>query len=231
MLPQLNADPNNQVDVQQTAFSYDVLGRWVCGSWPEVSGNGGDPFDVVVIGAGMFGGYIADKLYRRGGNLGLRILIVDAGSFLLPTHVQNVPRLGLNGPAEQVVAANAQDPGPQNLVWGHPNQILRSGVLRISGDHLLRWTVQTQTRHILDMGGKEKRASIDNKNPKTQVAAAAVQLVCNVSAKHARADHHDIERIAAVATHFGPRATHPPTEDIVRKGGLLDIDLIIRIRI
>ena len=68
MLPQLNADPNNQVDVQQTAFSYDVLGRWVCGSWPEVSGNGGDPFDVVVIGAGMFGGYIADKLYRRGGN-------------------------------------------------------------------------------------------------------------------------------------------------------------------
>src|SRR6266705_3047024 len=120
MLPQLNADPNNQVDVQQTAFSYDVLGRWVCGSWPEVSGNGGDPFDVVVIGAGMFGGYIADKLYRRGGNLGLRILIVDAGSFLLPTHVQNMPRLGLNGPAEQVVAANAQDPGPQNLVWGHP---------------------------------------------------------------------------------------------------------------
>ena len=111
MLPQLNADPNNQVDVQQTAFSYDVLGRWVCGSWPEVSGNGGDPFDVVVIGAGMFGGYIADKLYRRGGNLGLRILIVDAGSFLLPTHVQNMPRLGLNGPAEQVVAANAQDPG------------------------------------------------------------------------------------------------------------------------
>ncbi len=31
-----------------------------------------------------------------------------------------MPRLGLNGPAEQVVAANAQDPGTQNLVWGHP---------------------------------------------------------------------------------------------------------------
>jgi choline dehydrogenase-like flavoprotein len=120
MLPQLNSDPNVQVNVQQTAFSYDVLGRWVCGSWPEVSGNGGDPFDVVVIGAGMFGGYIADKLYRRGDNLGLRILIVEAGSFLVPTHVQNLPRLGLNSPGEQVVAANAQDPGPQNLVWGHP---------------------------------------------------------------------------------------------------------------
>ena len=121
MLPQLNADPNAQVNVQQTAFSFDVLGRWVCSSWPEVSGNGGDPFDVVVIGAGMFGGYIADKLYRRGENVGLRILVVDAGSFLLPTHVQNLPRVGgLNAPSEQVVANNTQDPGPQNLVWGHP---------------------------------------------------------------------------------------------------------------
>src|SRR5258705_1169452 len=76
MLPRLNPDPNVLVDVQQTAFSHDMLGRWVCSSWPEVSGNGGDPFDVVVIGAGMFGGYIADKLYRRGENLGLRVLVV-----------------------------------------------------------------------------------------------------------------------------------------------------------
>jgi choline dehydrogenase-like flavoprotein len=120
MLPRLNPDPQVVVDVQQTEFSHDVLGRWACSTWPEVRDNGGDPFDVVVIGAGMFGGYIADKLYRRGENLGLRVLVVDAGSFLLPTHVQNLPRLGLGGPAEQVVAGNAQDPGPQNLVWGHP---------------------------------------------------------------------------------------------------------------
>src|SRR5215470_17888423 len=57
MLPRLNADPSALVNVQETAFSHDVLGRWVCSTWPEVSGNGGDPFDVVVIGAGMFGGY------------------------------------------------------------------------------------------------------------------------------------------------------------------------------
>ena len=120
MLRRLNPDPNVLVDVQQTEFSHDVLGRWVCSTWPEVSGNGGDPFDVVVIGAGMFGGYIADKLYRRGENIGLRVLVVEGGSFLLPTHVQNMPRLGLGGPGERVVAANAQDPGPQNLVWGHP---------------------------------------------------------------------------------------------------------------
>src|SRR6266702_137577 len=53
-------------------------------------------------------------------DISLRVLVVDAGSFLIPTHVQNMPRLGLNSPTEQVVAVNAQDPGPQNLVWGHP---------------------------------------------------------------------------------------------------------------
>jgi choline dehydrogenase-like flavoprotein len=120
MLPRLNPDPQVLVDVQQTTLSHEVLGRWVCSTWDEVRNNGGDPFDVVVIGAGMFGGYIADKLYRRGENVGLRVLVVEAGAFLLPTHVQNLPRLGLGAPTEQVVAANAADPGPQNLVWGHP---------------------------------------------------------------------------------------------------------------
>src|SRR5215471_4836630 len=120
MLPKLNPDPNVQVDVQQTEFSHDMLGRWVCSTWTEVNNNGGAPFDVIVIGAGMYGGYIADKLYRRAENIGLRILVVEAGSFLVPTHMQNLPRLGLFGPVEQVVASNAQDPGTQNLVWGHP---------------------------------------------------------------------------------------------------------------
>lgn len=120
MLRLLNPDANALVDVQQTAFSHDVLGRWLCSTWDEVSNNGGDPFDIVVIGAGMFGGYIADKLYRHAESIGLRVLVVDAGSFLLPTHTQNLPRLALSGPTEQVVASNAQDPGPQNLVWGHP---------------------------------------------------------------------------------------------------------------
>src|SRR5437763_5213568 len=106
MLPTLNPDPQALVDVQQTSFARDVLGRWACSTWPELSNNGGDPFDVVVIGAGMFGGYIADKLYRHGEDIGLRVLVVDAGDFIVPTHVQNLPRLGLNAPTGQVVAAN-----------------------------------------------------------------------------------------------------------------------------
>jgi choline dehydrogenase-like flavoprotein len=154
MLPRLNFDPQALVDVQQTTFSHDVLGRWACSTWPEVRDNGGDPFDVVVIGAGMFGGYIADKLYRRGENIGVRVLVVDAGSFLLPTHTQNLPRLGLNAPAEQVVAGNAQDPGTQNLVWGHPwhsNQAF-PGLAYCIGGRSLYWGGWSPRLTTADLG-------------------------------------------------------------------------------
>src|SRR5258708_16562531 len=104
MPPALNPDPNALVDVQQTAFSHDVLGRWVCSTWPEVSNNGGDPFDIVGIGSGLFGGYIADKLYRGGEKLPLRVLVVEARAVLLPSPVQNMPRPGVTSPTEPVVA-------------------------------------------------------------------------------------------------------------------------------
>jgi hypothetical protein len=82
-------------DVQQTAFTYDVLGRYICNTWDEVMAaqrNGGYPFDVIVIGGGMFGSYCAEKLYRLGAPLALRILVLEAGGFLLATHIQNLPQ-------------------------------------------------------------------------------------------------------------------------------------------
>jgi len=51
-------------DVQRTTLGIDALSRFVCNTWTEATANGGNPFNVVVIGAGMFGGYCADKLYR-----------------------------------------------------------------------------------------------------------------------------------------------------------------------
>jgi hypothetical protein len=113
MLPRLNPDPQVTVDVQQTAFSHDVLGRWCCATWNEVSNNGGDPFDVVVIGAGMFGGYIAEKLDRHAANIGLRVLVVEAAMFVADACSEPAAhRLG--APTEQIVAVNAQDPGTKS---------------------------------------------------------------------------------------------------------------------
>ena len=73
------------------------------------------PFDVVIIGSGMFGGYFADHIIR---NSGLRVLVLDAGPFLVSTHLQNLPGIGLFAPNP---IDPASDPGTAgNLVWGMP---------------------------------------------------------------------------------------------------------------
>ena len=105
-------------DVQRTTLGIDALSRFVCNTWDEATANGTRHFDAVVIGAGMFGGYCAEKIYELGAGHGLKVLVLDAGPFLLPTHVQNLPNLGLN-PPDPVLPAD--DPGiSRNLVWGMP---------------------------------------------------------------------------------------------------------------
>jgi choline dehydrogenase-like flavoprotein len=108
-------------DVQQTDFNYDVLGRYVCNDWGDLQAaqaNGAYPFDVVVIGSGMFGGYIAEKLYRLGAPLALRTLVIDGGAFLLPSHIQNLPqRLGGTIGGSPL---RTRDDGPKNVIWGMP---------------------------------------------------------------------------------------------------------------
>src|SRR6266851_1190159 len=121
LVPGPNPAPD---DVQQTAFAYDVIGRYICNNWQEVAaaqGPGAYPFDVVVIGAGMFGGYCAEKLYRLGARSALRILILDAGAFLLQSHIQNLPQqLGgkVGGPNYLRMRDDAS--GAQNVIWGMP---------------------------------------------------------------------------------------------------------------
>ncbi|HET9653868.1 MAG TPA: GMC oxidoreductase [Kineosporiaceae bacterium] len=114
-------DPTQRVKIQSTAFTDDVLGRFVCNDWGEIRAglaDGGAPFDAVVIGAGMFGAYCAEKLYRHGSGVGMRILVLDAGSFTLPEHVQNLPQLG--GALGNAPAVRTRDTGTQNVVWGMP---------------------------------------------------------------------------------------------------------------
>jgi hypothetical protein len=124
-LKELVAGPNPaREDVQQTAFTYDVLGRYLCNSWQEVvaaQGPGGYPFDVVVIGAGMFGGYCAEKLFRFGAASALRILVLDAGAVLLPSHIQNLPQqLGGKVGGPNYLRTRDDASGAQNVIWGMP---------------------------------------------------------------------------------------------------------------
>src|SRR5215207_4309745 len=111
------ADPNDRVAVQDTDFSQDALGRYICNTWDEATQNGGVAFDAIVIGAGMFGAYCAEKIYRHAN---VRVLVLDAGSFLVSEHVQNLSRIGLNAAGAIQVASNAQDPGTRERVWKSP---------------------------------------------------------------------------------------------------------------
>lgn len=124
-IQELISGPNTaRDDVQQTAFTYDVMGRYICNNWQEVTaaqGSGAYPFDVVVIGAGMFGAYCAEKLYRLGSASALRILLLDAGALLLQSHIQNLPQqLGGKVGGPNYLRTRDDASGAQNVIWGMP---------------------------------------------------------------------------------------------------------------
>lgn len=50
-----------------------------------------DDFDIIIVGSGIGGGVLADDLTERLGSQ-KRILVLEAGSFLYPTHVYNFCR-------------------------------------------------------------------------------------------------------------------------------------------
>jgi hypothetical protein len=105
-------------DVQRTTLGLDVLSRFVCNTWDEATAAGTRQFDAVVVGGGMFGGYCADKIYRDGAARGLKVLVLEAGPFVVPTHLQNLPNVALYAP-DPLLPAN--DPHTaRNIVWGMP---------------------------------------------------------------------------------------------------------------
>jgi hypothetical protein len=103
-------------DVQRTTLGLDVLSRFICNTWDEATAGSTRQFDAIVIGAGMFGGYCAEKIYNFGAANNLKVLVLDAGPFLIPTHLQNLPDIGLEVPDPPFPA---NDPGTaRDLVWG-----------------------------------------------------------------------------------------------------------------
>ena len=112
---------------ERTSFTKDVQGRYLCNDLTEVNAwknSGGRPFDVLVIGGGTFGAAIAEHIWFRqkktGG--GLRTLVIEAGLFTIPEHVQNTGIQGLTDPAVPFnLNENAPQPEPpRNEVWGIP---------------------------------------------------------------------------------------------------------------
>jgi hypothetical protein len=94
--------------VPETPFTRDVLGRYVCNSFAEALSSG--PFDVVIVGGGTFGLALAQDLFFRSKTIGtgvvedslrpggFRVLVLEAGPFVLDEHTQDIPNLALFAP-------------------------------------------------------------------------------------------------------------------------------------
>ncbi len=110
---------------ESTTFTKDVLGRYICSTFDEATADP-EGIDVVVIGGGMYGGYCAAKIYQesqlrlRGGRKDLRVVVLEAGPFVLNEHTADVPDLGFFDPFGQgpVNVQSGTNPGTRNEVWG-----------------------------------------------------------------------------------------------------------------
>ena len=126
---------------EQTSFSRDVLGRYVCNTMGEALRThfsterlDAKPFDIVVIGAGTSGAAIAEQIFKTDQPTKRhRILVLQDGRLSLPEHIQNLPPLhaALGPPSACHLAAlklgqcGQSNPGsdplpPRNETWGLP---------------------------------------------------------------------------------------------------------------
>ena len=111
------------LDPQRTNFSLDVFGRFVCDGLDEALRSADKsvhpdarPFDIIVVGGGSFGAIFAEHLFRKDVTHRHRILVLEAGPFLFPEHVQDLPMMGITAPGPE-----QKDPGfLRQLVWGLP---------------------------------------------------------------------------------------------------------------
>lgn len=77
-------------------------------------------FDFIIVGSGMGGGILADDLADRLGQ-NHRILLLDAGSFIYPTHVYNVSRVPNFSIAAHFDVDNfTQNPTGNHFIGGKP---------------------------------------------------------------------------------------------------------------
>jgi choline dehydrogenase-like flavoprotein len=110
---------------QSTDLTLDVLGRFTCNTLEEAQTSmsttidaDARPFDFIIIGGGSFGSVLASHLLQRDGTRSHRILVLEAGPFVLPEHVQNLPpgfaADGLSNPAIWSVPWDSDSPASWN---------------------------------------------------------------------------------------------------------------------
>jgi choline dehydrogenase-like flavoprotein len=119
---------------ESTSFTLDNMGRFLCNTLQEaldsaaqtVAGRRRD-FDAVIIGGGTFGAVVAEQLFINDNDptRSRRILVLEAGPFVLPEHYQNLPFQG--------GAPDLRTP------WAHHPALNYSGLIFAIGGRSLTW--------------------------------------------------------------------------------------------
>jgi hypothetical protein len=88
---------------ESTSFTLDSMGRFLCNSLQEALDSAGQAvggrtraFDTIIVGGGTFGCVVAEHLFIADATRSRRILVLEAGPFVLPEHVQNLPYMGFS---------------------------------------------------------------------------------------------------------------------------------------
>jgi len=114
---------------QETDFSRDLLGRYVCNGLDEALASttrvDARPFDMIIVGGGTFGSALAEHIWFRDATHSHRILVLEAGPLILPEHVQNLPVVGVGFSSATTLAKlfqlSAADRDAWRMdVWGLP---------------------------------------------------------------------------------------------------------------
>lgn len=86
---------------ENTTFTLDTMGRFLANTLQEavdsssqLLGDSRRDFDVIVVGGGSFGSVVAERLLLNDTTHSRRILVLEAGPFVLPEHAQNLPFMG-----------------------------------------------------------------------------------------------------------------------------------------
>jgi hypothetical protein len=138
-------------------------------------------FDVIIVGSGIGGGVLADDLAERAGSQ-KRILVLEAGSFVYPTHVYNVCRFPNSSLAKHFGCDTfwqAGHPGSQNYIGEKPQLNLGGRSIFWSG---LIPTVQAwelaflppRVRQDLESGLLNRAGEVMNESRSMGKAAQAV---------------------------------------------------------
>ena len=148
-----------RVGVQRTKLTRDSIGRFFCNTWDEATRavkvsdlqNAVSMFDAIVVGSGMYGGYCAHQIWRRGG----KVLVLEAGPFFAPEHGQNLARGFGFDPPDAVLPESFDGGQTRKEVWGIPwrgNQIFPGLAFCVGGKSLFwgGWSPRHQDDVLAD---------------------------------------------------------------------------------